>query len=430
MNRILGCLVALAVLAPGARAEQTPAPADLARAIEIIRTSQTPADIADAYRTAKEKSPDSVELHRTYMLRMLKFGVMTPAHGAAVKLAALDPADGLAWAVKAYVDGKGGRLPLAIESAFQAAAKGQDENPSVLTALGQLLAWHENAAKRPELSDEAKAILAASGKKLKTREAFAIAYAALTKAYADAADRRKVLDEQLDTIHADMQAADAQFRSLGGQLDDANRQITALQRHIGSTRLALYTLANQSNASSYGSGSGSSSPPPISPQEQAQREAYRQSIQRDEASVREFTAKREGYERSRAELRVKGKKLLDEQAKANAEQTAVTAGINKLFRWDPPAVDGVVTPAKEFFTSSSSSSSSSSSASSSSSDIAASAPADNSDLGDRDLKLAQLHIADGRYDVARAKLERLLTRFPDGPVAVKAQALLDSIKGK
>ncbi|MCY2929612.1 MAG: hypothetical protein NTV86_08985 [Planctomycetota bacterium] len=425
MIRILWCSVVVAVLAPPADAQPASAPGDLTKAIEIIRTSQTPADITDAYRVAREKSPDSIELHRTYMIRMLKYGVIVPAQGAAERLVALDPTDGLAWAVKAYVDGKAGRFPQALEHAFQA-AKSQGENPSVLTALGQLTAWHENTPKCPELSAEAKAILAAHGAKLKARAPFAAAYAALTKAYADAGERRKTLEARLDDVHKDMKAADADYRALGGQVDNANRQIATVNRHEAGTRQALYNLLHQTDAPSYNSGNPGSPPPAprphvLTPEEQALRDSYQRSIQTDEASLRDLGVQREGFERRRAELRAKAKKLTDEQAKVNADLTGIAAGINKCFRWDPPAVDGVVTPARDFFPTT---------PTGPGDPAASSAPADLLDLGERDLKLAQLHIDNGKFDVARAKLERLIARFPDSPAARKARALLEAIKDK
>ncbi|MCY2926597.1 MAG: hypothetical protein NT031_14390, partial [Planctomycetota bacterium] len=163
---IAAVVAALALPCP---AQQAPAPGgELANALAVIRTAPVPTDVTDAYRDARAKNPACIELHRAYMLRMLKYGVIPPAQGAAERLVALAPADGLAWAVLAYSDGKAGRYAKALDNALHALAS-ESENSSVQSALGQLLAWRENAPEAAGLPAATKAALDAARDKLHAR---------------------------------------------------------------------------------------------------------------------------------------------------------------------------------------------------------------------------------------------------------------------
>lgn len=416
---IVAVVAALAL--PGG-AQQAPAPGgELAKALAVIRTSPVPADIADAYRDARAKNPASIELHRAYMLRMLKYGVIPPAQGAAERLVALDPADGLAWAVLAYSHGKAGRYAKALDSALHAAAS-ESENPSVQAALGQLLAWRENAPEAADLPAATKAALDAARDKLNARAPFASAHAALAKVYTDVADHRKRLEDRLAAHRADMQALEHDFAALGKQLDDIDREIGVLQGRIARTRREMYSLTHQATSTPPPPKPGSPPTPPtykpLTADERTLCDSYQQSIQADEAALRDLNAKHDLVIRQRTDLRAKAKKMTETLNTLSAELKSVADGIAKRFRWDPPAVEGVVTPARDLFPSASPPS-------------AATGPAPASPQpGERELKLAQLHLDNGRTDLARAKLESLIAQFPDTPAAAKARQILDSIKGQ
>jgi len=403
--------VVVAVAAVPVQADEAPAPPPpaatreqkVASLLEQVRTAVHPGAAAAAYARANALKPGNVEVHETYLKRMLRFGLPQIAMYPARSLVAIEPNHALAWAVLGYLDGREEKLPEAFSATMRAIGElGAD--PSVLNNAGQLAAWYDYDPGVPRLSDAARRRLAQSREELSKKREFTEAYARVAKAYQQRdAVRAKYaklvppVEEATRALESQLAEIKLQFDSLAAEIDARNRTIETLERELNHYYWYGYGV-----------------PADYSYWYVQQRRAYlRDRIHEEQAAVdvlrQQLYRVRTAGEQVETELDA-GKERL------NALVSERDHALNKpyrMLRWDPPAVGGVVTPEVEY--------------DGGLWNRSAVAPDDPEALAAQRLRVAQLYLRHDMPDKARAILLDLLEKYGSTESALPARVLLDDL---
>jgi hypothetical protein len=412
--------VALGVAAAGFAAEPADGPekpkADdsehLQALIKVLEDTDNPSTAIAAYARAAAVDPKSVRLHRTYMRRMLRFGLPRIAYHPASALVTLSPENGTAWGVLSYMHGRKGELAKALAAGIRAAVL-TENNESINHNTGQLLAWYENEIDRPKLSDGVRRTLDKHRQAFFEREDFAQAYRTMSKAYQERARLAKALDAKLDTAQERTEEVrraalelDAELRGLNEEIEYRSEQIELLYRelHRSGTYAAQPVITGHGVEYIY-----------VPRQTPAERAAIRERIHEHERVI-------SALRRQRRQARRQGEGVLEElQRRQKAldrlrkQVKAALERVEQTFRWDPPAVDGVVTVERDHMPPP---------------DTSLSLPEDPRRAAEQRLRLARLYLRNEMSEKAEGILVDLIDRYGRTEQAQEARKLLADLRGR
>jgi len=382
------------------RAEQ------LARLIQAIRDATHPRQAMSAYARGCAIDRSRPAIHDAYMRRMLQFGLPKIAYYPARVLAAIQPDNGTAWGVVGYVHGQRGQ-PAEALAATMRAAELAGEDPSVLHNAGQLAAWYDFELDLPKIPDRAKRALDRSRAALGKRAPFAKAYATIQKAYKEQAGLGEQFDEKIAAADADALGLEQLALEIDRKIRDLNDEIEYTEDVIDSLRRDLYynysgLYVDPSGRSVYYRWQ--------SPYRTDTRLRIRQQERIiDEVKLKIRSLRREG-EGILRDLKAKRDQLEQLQKLRRQAMARVAA----RFRWDPPAVDGVVTdeidhlpppPAEE-----------------------GSAPEDPESAAEKRLDMARLYIRNDLRERAAEILGEIVKTYGTTKAAEEARVLLAGLK--
>ena len=151
----LGLLVWVGALGSGCSDAETNQPVTVAAAIQAIQQAPDPSAVVAAYGSGLAVAPNDPKLHEAYVARMVDMGLPEMAFHQAQTLTTLQPNNGLAWGVVAYVDARRGQMPEAV-SAINLAGQFASSNKFVAHTAGEILAWYDLKADKAKLPDNAK----------------------------------------------------------------------------------------------------------------------------------------------------------------------------------------------------------------------------------------------------------------------------------
>ena len=314
--------------APATSRPATTRPAGrLAELIRTIRGTQNPREAISAYASGCAIDRLSTELHDAHMRRMLLSGLPKLADYPAQVLVRLQPENGTAWGVVGYVHGKSGKLAKALEPTLRAGElAGKD--PSILNNAAQLIAWYQGHRDPPKLADATKRRMDRLRQNLGERKPFAQAYARINAGYAKRDAEVAKLTDKLATAEAESEDALEKAKSLDLQLRQLNEKIETRKKTIRRLRGELRQVEAE----------------PSSVNRSLRYANLRGEIhhERSAQDLAEGEANRILVQGRVAVAKMRRKAL--ELRKVQLELERVQAGEKLDFRWDPPAVDGVVTP--------------------------------------------------------------------------------------
>lgn len=326
--------------------------ADITPLIETVRTADQPSQAIAAYARANALDRNNIELLNAYLRRMLQLGLPQVAWYPANVLVHLSPDNGMAWAVVGYMHGRDGRLSGAFSATMRAIDRLED-NRSVLFNAGQLAAWYNHQQIPPEVSHVSRRILDDRRKQLAENAFFQRGYEAISKAYEKIGRRNADLTKKLAAAEAIAREVrklaveiDGQMRDLSNEIDDRVSQIDRLRRELryGYTyyRTSLYTTV-------YVRGVDYGRHYAYYPRfyDPYTRDRIRQGIRDEKQTIEQLRSRRDAL--LRQGLPVLGG-LREEQAAIQDLRRQMELSeelIVPSFRWDPPAVDGVITPLRD-----------------------------------------------------------------------------------
>jgi len=392
--------------APGRDAKKAKASEELAELIRVIRTGQRPNVAMAAYARGNAIGPMSVELHDAYMKRMLKFGLPQVAYYPARNLVVIDKANGTAWGVIGYMEGRRGKFSAALKATIRAAELLKDD-PSVLNNAGQLVAWYENTPQPPRIPDAVKRSLDRIHHRLIIREPFSKAFRRVKAAYEESARRRRQLDRKITAAEADARAVYDRAESISGEIRDVNDEIEYHYDLIDSLREELYYAVVYPR---YVDALGQRVY--VRPVDIGRREDIHRRIRDQKRQIDALKRQADRLRREGADVMVKYRSRLGELKRLRQQADQVAARLDRFIRWDPPAVDGVVVDEAEHFRPAQSS---------------PPAATDGETEARQRLSLAKLYLANDMNERAAEILEDLLARHGGTKAAEQAKILLGAI---
>ena len=416
-TRLFG-IALLAVLALGARSladDQTEAAEDraaanakrLAALIDTLKTADNPSAAMAAYARGCGIDRTNVELQNAYMRKMLTFGLPKISYYAARVLVGLQPDNGTAWGVVGYMHGRRGELGKALAASIRAAEKAP-EDPSIAHNAGQLLGWYENELTPPRLPDSARRILEQILDDLFRQESFVKAHQQMKAAYVRQAALAAEIEKRLaaaaadaDRVHDEALDIDLQLRTINDEIDYHNSVIESLYRELNYYyAYPVYT----SDGIQYVY---------VPNYRYGQRAEILERIRAEERAIY-------ALELGARKLRRRGQTVLAElRRKQRALETlrkqvrGALTQVERAFRWDPPAVDGVVTAELERFPLR---------------PRVAAGPEDRQAIAEHRLELAKLYLSNGMTDKAVAILNELVEKYGSTPQAEEAKIVLATLK--
>ncbi len=380
----------------------------LAGLIGRIKHADQPEAAARAYAGACSIDRSSIDLHRAYMRRMLKFGLPQYAFHPAHILTRLDTANGLAWGVVVYRHGKGNKMHDALAAAIRA-EETESDNPGILHNLGMLTAWRE---KNPAAKGKLPARLAESlDKRLdqwRRSDAFAGAHAKIVSAYEGRDKVKKKWDDKIAAAEAKLAPLREEVAKIRRELkkleDDKKSHKRRLSRHKRDLRAVKAEIEEYE-------AQGKST-------KHLKREAsgLRDDIRRERDTIDKID--RIGsrlWRDGKAEFERCRKKQADID-KMQADGRKETAAAGPVFHWQPPAVDGAVTPQRKNFRASATQS--------------AKGPDDAETRAAKLLKLARLYLKNDMRAKARELLKTIQKLYKNTAAAKEAKDLLEKLERK
>ena len=167
---------AVAAWAAPARASQP------STAIQAIEQAPEPSAVVAAYANGFATDSHDPNLYAAYVRRMTDLSLPELAYHQAQTLTTLDPTNGLAWGVLAYVDARRGAMSDAI-FAIKLAGPFAPQDPFVQRTAGEILAWYDLKADRAQLPENVQQGLAKLRTVMRERPAFIAAYETAQRAY-------------------------------------------------------------------------------------------------------------------------------------------------------------------------------------------------------------------------------------------------------
>ena len=314
-----------AKLDPAARADA------LADCMRRIREAKDPDDALKAYARGCSLAPRDPAIREAQVRRMLQFGKPDFAIPPAQALLAIQPDHPLAHAVAGYGHCRRKEYLKALTETAMSLA-GMDKDPGVLNNAGQLVAWGESTTPPAKLSKPAEDHLSAKRSGLMNRSGFADAYGR-AKAFFD---RRNAtaqdFDQKISAAETELEGMRKELRKIDAGIADLKKQVSDHKREMYRNKRRLGDLEDPDDRDR------------VRRRDRGEEDHLRRRIHEEERIIhrlesqikQEFRSgvpKLREYRRKQAAL----KKLKADKAKA-------MSGWESVFRWDPPGVDGVVTP--------------------------------------------------------------------------------------
>src|SRR5262245_31375416 len=121
--------------------------------VDAIAKAPDPSTAIAAYAEAHAAAPNDPAVDVAYVRKMVEFGLPEMAEKQAKAVTEHDPKNGVAWAVRGFMDAKRGDLPNALKRVATAARLAPGD-AFVMRTAGQLVAWYDIRADRAALGDE------------------------------------------------------------------------------------------------------------------------------------------------------------------------------------------------------------------------------------------------------------------------------------
>lgn len=339
LQRAIAAAAAVLIAGPAVGLAQAAAPPPgiewdaLTKAIHKIQKARSHDEAAAAYASGCSINRQSVELQTAYMRRQLQLGRPDTAWHAAKVLLQLRPRTGLAQGVVAYMFAKRDNYAAAFPPGVQAAEL-EKENPSICQNAAQLLAWHEGAKRKAPLTD-----LTLTLKKLKSSSTsgklFADAYRKARRDYAKLDDEKKQKKAKADEAEEEAKKIKEEGQKLARDLDGRKRRYDSEARRIRSRQRELERVEHEvARSGDYNQRRSL----------ERRRDSTRRNLRRAQDSLSKTRSEARKIKKQLDALEERYKSKLAAANRLRREANAAMEGVPVSFKWQPPAVDGVVTP--------------------------------------------------------------------------------------
>ena len=332
--RLISCAIAVVCLlamarSPARGAEPAPDGSKLTAAqwaekmaehITTVQTNHVPDAVVLAYRAGCKIDSKNVQLHQTYMLRMLEFGLLHMAYAPAEAMVKLQAKNVTAFATAGHMKATKGNYAEAL-AMYVRAAQIEKDDVSIRFNLGELLAWYELEGAGKIVSDEIQRVIdEIKPRKYSIKDPLGRGYARGRSVY---------------------KARDTVGRKYRWEIDSLTRSISTLERRIAeranasdSTLVAVKRKRLEEELARARKLADKTSSASL-------KKMYRKQIASVTASLRKLDSP--GGARAAAADRksLAEKKSRLEEVRAECKKAVGAAGAT-TWRWDPPTLKGKV----------------------------------------------------------------------------------------
>jgi hypothetical protein len=306
----------------------------LTKAIVDIDKAATFEAAKQAYQRGCAVNRRSARLQTAYMKKMLKLGRTDEAATSAKEILDQDAKDGLALGVMAYTYAARKQWVPAFPAAMRS-VHAERENPSIARNAAQLLVWHEET-KRPAAVGELALIV----QKMKTTatagKLFPGYYKKAKEGYAKLADEKKLLEDKAKVHDEEAKKLEDEIKKLAADLKRRGSTYDRDARRAADARRDLQRLEYDSQRrSTYNSRSNTDQ----------RRRGLQQRLREAERAMSKTYADAKPIKKKKDDLEKKWKGAKAQAGRLRREANSVgVTDVPAGFVWQPPAVDGVVTP--------------------------------------------------------------------------------------
>ena len=306
---------------------------ELTKAVRAIQRAGSTEEAMAAYAKGCTVNRQDAKLQDAYMRRMLKFGRPDVAYYPAQELTKLDAKNGIAWGVIGYTQARRKQYLPAFVTCMKAADLARD-NPSICQNAAQLLAWYGGAQRAPVRADTAEL-----AKKFKSSsysgQVFAAAYKKARASYAKLDQEKDAKKKEATVVEQEAKKLDAEVKKLKDNLRSRGRTYDSERRRLHQAERSMAHAEDQIRRSrDYRSRQSAERR-----RDQLARQIRdtRRSLSRHYSEGKKIRTQLDGIEKKQRSKRSQANRML-------REAEAVAQGMPSAFTWQPPAVDGVVTP--------------------------------------------------------------------------------------
>jgi hypothetical protein len=380
--------------------------------LQAIRQAPTVGVATKAYARGSNIERRFPALHEAYMERLLQLGRPDVAYVPAEMLVRLDPQNGTAWGVLGYVHGKRKEFAEAMSYSVRAAKLNPDD-PSILNNAGQMLAWYRNVLEMPDLPDRDKRAIAQREEQWSDSQAFGRAYQRIHQAFQEQRKLDDVFARKLAGAEAAVLALHRHAMDIDAEIADIESEIDQLRQLVTAYRYELYRPTVYGGVL-LGDDDVLVSVPIYSGGGLYRRAQLWSLIQQTEQSISELQVRKNALYRE-------GRKVLaDMQAKrgtlegVRSRNQAANERLLNYFRWDPPAVNGVVTDEVDHRRLAPAG-------------AEADMPVDAETQAAGKVSLARMYLSSNRPQRAKTILDHVVRTWPTTNAAREARSLLDAL---
>jgi tetratricopeptide (TPR) repeat protein len=384
---------------PDERAER------LATFVRAVEAAAHPREAITAYARGCAVDRSRPEIHNAYLRRMLTFGLPQIAYYPARVLVTMEPDNGTAWGVVGYMHGRRGELDKALSATLQAVQLAR-EDPSILHNAGQLTAWYDHEIEPPKIPDRSKRALARVREELAKAPAFAKAYGTIESAYQRRAALAKEFDQKIAAADAEVLTLERLALEIDRKLRDLADEIEYRQDLIDGLRRELQPAGWGYYVDPYGR---IISYPRYGPR----RGDVRARIREQERIIDELKLKIRVLRREGRDVLADLKRKRSDLEGLRKQMKQALAAVERRFRWDPPAVDGVVTDELEQFPPAPT--------------TTRSVPEDAESAAEKRLDMARLYLRHDLHDKAVEILRAIIKNYGSTKASEQARQLLDTL---
>ncbi|MFB3892989.1 MAG: tol-pal system YbgF family protein [Phycisphaerae bacterium] len=379
-------------------------PGRLGELVQTILQTDNAGTAVSAYAKATGIDAHCGALNNAYMRRMLQLGLPRIAAYPAQTLTLDEPRNYLAWAVVGYSAGKRGDWATAL-AATARALEGIPDDPSLLNNAGQLIAWYDGQKNPSVINDAARRIIGNSLPAWGKSEVFSRAFERVSAAIADRAKEQAAADKKVADAEAVLEASRKKVTELERLLRDVRAEIDAHRDN----REQLRSSYNASFWTQTTDGRIVPNPLP----DLNYRENLLRAINAEDAKIGSLKTDEDRVIRdgNAALADYKGNLSAVEQLRQKAKLGAPKFA--QYFRWDPPAVDGVMTPEADNFPAGV--------------EKRAAVPQDAEAEARQKMDLARLYLANGMNKQAADALQQVVAKYGSTKSAAEAKEMLSRI---
>ncbi len=322
--------------------------------VTAIREAQTLRTAARAYSRGNAVDSQYIPLHQAYMERMLTMGFPKIAGHPARMLVRIDPDNGMAWGVLGYLHGRENELAEAMSASVRA-AKHKPGDPSIMNNLGQLLAWYRQVLALPDLPDRDKRAIDQLEDQWTDSAMFARAYNRIHVAFEEQKKLDSAAAEKLAEAEAAVLALHRHAITIDARLTQVRQNIIAHKRLLALYRREYRRSSNATVVIIDDDDEEDDDDAPLwyyryyhGPRLSTLRRAELQALLIEEQNLIDDLQEQEAelYGQSVAAKAALSDKR-EQLAEVRDRSEVIRDRLLKQFRWDPPAVDGVVTDERE-----------------------------------------------------------------------------------